>query len=107
MKILEAENIGLCSGRTVLLEAVSFQLSDGESMAVTGPSGSGKTTLGRIIAGLQSPGTGTLTIRDGLRRMMIQQQDHFFALAGHRSTYHGQRYENQGMENCPTVAEYV
>lgn len=107
MNVLKAENLGVHAGRITILNPISFVLERGESMAITGSSGSGKTTLGRVIAGLQPPSCGTLTVQPNLRRMMIQQQDHFFALAGRRSTYHGQRYENQGMENCPTVEEYL
>ena len=37
-------------------------LAPGESLAVTGPSGSGKTTLLRLLAGLERPAEGTLSI---------------------------------------------
>jgi molybdate transport system ATP-binding protein len=105
--LLKADALGVRSGRIHLLDAVSFSLNAGESMAITGPSGSGKTTLGRILAGLQTPDSGTLSVRPDLRRIMIQQQDHFFAMTGQRSTYYSQRYENQGMDHCPTVSEYL
>ena len=48
-------------GRTVL-DSVSFRLRSGEIMGLFGPSGSGKTTLMRAIVGLQSIGSGRLTV---------------------------------------------
>lgn len=104
---LTATGLSVQSGRTAILRDITFSLAPGESMAITGTAGSGKTTLGRILAGQQLPTSGRLTVAPNLRRLMIQQQDHFFALAGQRSTYYGQRYENQGMDDCPTVREYL
>jgi putative ABC transport system ATP-binding protein len=54
------------SGETVLsaLDAISFEIADGAYVAVVGPSGSGKTTLLGLLAGLDTPTSGT-TILDG------------------------------------------
>ncbi|MGD9929727.1 MAG: ATP-binding cassette domain-containing protein [Mangrovibacterium sp.] len=104
---LEAKSVSLKSGQTSVLHEVSFQLKEGESLAITGSSGSGKTTLGRLLAGRVSPTHGNLAITPGLVRQMVDQQDHFMSLSGRRSTYHGQRYENQGMENTPSVRAYL
>jgi len=41
---------------------VSFEIGDGESLGIVGPSGSGKTTLLRIIAGLEVPDSGAVSI---------------------------------------------
>jgi multiple sugar transport system ATP-binding protein len=40
----------------------SFEVADGELMVLVGPSGCGKTTLLRMIAGLETISSGTLTI---------------------------------------------
>ena len=42
--------------------SVDLAVADGEFFAVVGPSGSGKSTLLRLIAGLETPGTGTVAI---------------------------------------------
>jgi ABC-type Fe3+/spermidine/putrescine transport system ATPase subunit len=47
-------------GLPVLKEA-SFTVDEGEIVCLLGPSGCGKTTLLRIVAGLESPDTGTVT----------------------------------------------
>ena len=50
------------SGETKALENISFTVNAGEFIAIVGPSGCGKSTLLSIIAGLLSPGTGSLTL---------------------------------------------
>ena len=43
---------------------VSLDVSAGEAVVILGPSGSGKTTLLRLIAGLDTPDAGTITVFD-------------------------------------------
>ncbi|MGW8983693.1 ABC transporter ATP-binding protein [Streptomyces parvus] len=48
------------------LHEVSLTVRPGEAVAIVGPSGSGKSTLLHLIAGLDRPDTGTVTV-DGVR----------------------------------------
>ncbi|NQS77165.1 MAG: ABC transporter ATP-binding protein [Methanoculleus bourgensis] len=47
---------------TQALEGVTLEIRDKEFVCLVGPSGCGKTTLLRIIAGLETPTTGSVTI---------------------------------------------
>ena len=47
-----------------ILDKVSFEIPDGQFVAVTGASGSGKSTLLGLIAGLDAPSSGTILIDD-------------------------------------------
>jgi ABC-type multidrug transport system fused ATPase/permease subunit len=45
-----------------VLHGVDLSLRTGERLAVVGPSGSGKSTLGRLLAGINGPRTGSVTV---------------------------------------------
>ncbi|MEZ5424941.1 MAG: ABC transporter ATP-binding protein [Pyrinomonadaceae bacterium] len=47
-----------------ILDDVSLEIPDGQFVAVTGASGSGKSTLLGLIAGLDSPTSGTILVDD-------------------------------------------
>ncbi len=51
-------------GRTTALDGLTLEVADGEFVVVLGPSGSGKTTLLRILAGLEKPDEGQVTLGD-------------------------------------------
>src|SRR5207245_10153155 len=50
-------------GRTLsVLDGVSLDVAAGETVAVAGPSGSGKSTLLGLVAGLDTPTSGTIVV---------------------------------------------
>jgi iron(III) transport system ATP-binding protein len=51
-------------GSHVALDNVSFEVAAGSAAVILGPSGCGKTTLLRIIAGLEAPDTGHVSLNE-------------------------------------------
>lgn len=45
-----------------VLRDISFLVEPGTKLAIVGPSGAGKSTLGRLLAGVQPPNHGTITV---------------------------------------------
>ena len=56
-----------------LLNGVSLTLAEGERVGLLGRNGSGKSTLLRILAGLDTPESGSLTVRKGVRLGYLEQ----------------------------------
>lgn len=52
-------------GSRTVLRDISFRIEPSERVAILGPSGSGKTTILRLIAGLEKPDGGEITIGTG------------------------------------------
>jgi len=48
----------------LVLDNLSFQMEEGESVAILGPSGSGKTTMLNLIGTLDRPDSGKILFRD-------------------------------------------
>ena len=65
--ILEVKNITKAFGNddesNIVLDNLSMQLNEGESMGLVGASGSGKSTLLHILGGLEKPNSGTVSIK--------------------------------------------
>src|SRR5919204_6043239 len=59
---IEISNVSKRFGDFVALSDVSLEVAGGSLTALLGPSGSGKSTLLRVIAGLERPDAGTVSI---------------------------------------------
>src|SRR2546428_10219757 len=60
--LLEISNIVKRYGDTAVVDGISFTVAPGEFFTLLGPSGCGKTTTLRLLAGLEIPDAGEITL---------------------------------------------
>lgn len=56
------KRVALPSGELTILQDVAFRIGHGDTVAIVGASGSGKSTLLSLLAGLDTPSTGTVVL---------------------------------------------
>lgn len=56
------------------LRGIDLEIQAGEMVAIVGPSGSGKTTIVNLIAGIDRPSAGTVTV-NGARLDLMKEED--------------------------------
>ncbi len=102
-------------GRAVeALKAVDLDIRAGEFISLIGPSGCGKTTLLRLIAGLDKPQSGSLSIDgrkikgvDPERGYVFQQGSLFPWLDVEHNIAYGLRARGQLRQKKKDVSEYI
>lgn len=67
--LLRIDRVSRRFGAHQVLADVSLDIAEGEIVGLVGESGSGKTTLGRLVAGLDRPNGGQLSLRGELLRV--------------------------------------
>ena len=75
------KNIDKFYGNNHVLKDLNLTVNDGEFMTLLGPSGCGKTTTLRVIAGLEKPQNGTITMAG---RKVVDTNELFFEDPGNR-----------------------
>ena len=66
------------SGETLAVEDFSFDLKEGEFVAIVGPSGCGKSTILSVLCGLEEKSDGEIILKDGTKIGYMLQQDSLF-----------------------------
>ena len=71
--VFEADNINKAFGDKLLINGLSFKLPPGGIVGIIGPNGAGKTTLFRMMAGVEHPDSGTLTLGQTVQLAYVDQ----------------------------------
>lgn len=66
------------SGETLAVENFSFDLKEGEFVAIVGPSGCGKSTILSILCGLEEKSDGNIILKNDTKIGYMLQQDSLF-----------------------------
>ena len=74
---LQIENLTKSYGDRMLFDSVTFGVNQGDKIGIIAKNGTGKSTLMRIIAGKESPDSGSVTFRSGLRVGFVEQSPEF------------------------------
>ena len=64
MALIEIRNLTKSFGAVKAVNGVDLDIHAGEFLTLLGPSGSGKTTVLRMIAGFETPDSGTITLNN-------------------------------------------
>ena len=74
MNLVTLEQVSKQYSERVLLDSVDLLLNIGDRVGLIGVNGSGKTTLLNIIAGVESPDSGSVTVWGGVRIQFLSQE---------------------------------
>lgn len=64
--VLQLVDVRKIFGDFAAVDGINVDIKEGEFVTIVGPSGSGKTTLLRMLAGMESPSEGYITLRGEL-----------------------------------------
>ena len=65
--MIRFENVHKSFDGVKVLDGVTFDVSDGEILAIVGPSGTGKSVTLKHMVGLLEPDDGTVAVKEGVR----------------------------------------
>ena len=77
MALITLSNAQLAYGHVALLDHTDFSLEEGERVGIIGRNGAGKSSMLKILAGIETPDDGTLTIQQGVRIAYVPQEPVF------------------------------
>ena len=74
--MISANNVTLRFGKKALFEDVNIKFTEGNCYGLIGANGAGKSTFLKILSGEIEPSKGDVTMNDG-ERLSVLQQDHY------------------------------
>lgn len=72
--MISMNGVGVSFGANTLLKSISFIVNRGEKVALTGRNGAGKSTILKLIAGRQTPTSGSISRENGITIGYLPQQ---------------------------------
>lgn len=105
MSILNAENLSCQKGYNQLFDDLCFRLNSGELLRITGTNGSGKTSLLKILAGLNTPEKGTISLGNNACKSDEYQQQILYL--GHLCTLSGELSSLENLDYLNTLKQTV
>ena len=77
MNLLTIENLSKVFTERQVFDQADFSVNEGEKIGVIGVNGTGKSTLLKIIAGLEEPDSGKVTLGNNLVLGYLPQKPEF------------------------------
>ncbi|MEN2767588.1 ribosomal protection-like ABC-F family protein [Ornithinibacillus xuwenensis] len=77
MIICSVNNIKKMYGGNIIFEDISFEIKEGNRVALVGRNGSGKTTVFRLLSGNEAPDSGVIHWKKGLQIGYLEQNPTF------------------------------
>ena len=77
MNYISVENLTKTYGIVTLFEDISFNINEGDKIAIVAKNGSGKTTLLNILMGKDFADSGTVIINKDIQVVLFDQEIHF------------------------------
>lgn len=74
-KTLELEHVSKSFGDTVILEDYSYIFLKNQKVGIVGPNGCGKSTFVKMLAGIETPDSGTIEVGDTIRIGYFAQEE--------------------------------
>ena len=71
--VIKVDNLSKGYGDRLLIDNLDFSLPPAGIVGIIGPNGAGKTTLFRMLAGLEAPDSGSVTVGDTVQLSYVDQ----------------------------------
>ena len=75
--VLDIQNLSKRFGERVLFQDISFSIAEGQRVGLIAQNGTGKSTLLSLLTGDDTPDSGTIIYRNGIRTGFLRQEPRF------------------------------